>query len=79
MCIRGRPCRGRGEVERFRAERDCLQRFRARVTEAALLEADALDAIDRSVAEDIEHSVRNAKEAPRPTEADLLTDVYVAY
>ncbi|MBV8613185.1 MAG: ABC transporter substrate-binding protein, partial [Acetobacteraceae bacterium] len=57
----------------------CVQRFRARVTEAALLETDALDAIDRSVAEEVERSVRDAKEAPRPTEADLLTDVYVAY
>ena len=71
--------RGLGEVDRLRAERDCLKVFRTRVTEAALLDAGTLDAIDRSVAEDIDLAVRNAKSAPRPAEAELLTDVYVAY
>ena len=75
----GMTYRGPGEVDRLRAERDCLKLFRTRVTEAALLDAGALDAIDRSVAEDIDLTVRNAKGAPRPAEADLLTDVYVAY
>ena len=63
----------------MRAEQDCLKRFRTRVIEAALLETGELDSIDRSVAEDIETAVRNAKDAPRPGDAELLTDVYVAY
>ncbi len=75
----GMTYRGPGEVDRLRVERDCLKLFRTRVTEAALLEADALDAIDRSVGEEIDLAVRSAKGAPRPAEADLLTDVYVAY
>lgn len=71
--------RASGEVERLRAEQDCLKRFRARVIEAALLEAGELDAVDQAVADEIEISVRNAKAAPLPTEVDLLTDVYVRY
>ena len=33
--------RAPGEIERLKAEKDCLQLFRQRVTEAGLLEADA--------------------------------------
>jgi TPP-dependent pyruvate/acetoin dehydrogenase alpha subunit len=71
--------RAPGEVDRIRDEQDCLQRFRKRVTEAALLDSGDLDAVDRAVAEELETSVRGAKAAPLPREADLLTDVYVAY
>ena len=71
--------RAPGEVDRLRAEHDCLMRFRARVTQAALLEAGELDAVDRSAAAEIDLSVRQAKGAPAPTDADLLTDVYAAY
>jgi acetoin:2,6-dichlorophenolindophenol oxidoreductase subunit alpha len=71
--------RAPGEVDAHRAERDCLKRFRARVTEAALLDAEALDAVDQAVADEIESAVTHAKKAPAPVEADLLTDVYVAY
>ena len=71
--------RAPGEVDRLRSERDCLAHFRARVTEAALLEADALDAVDKAVADEIEAAVQSSKAAAPPTEADLLTDVYVAY
>lgn len=71
--------RAPGEVERLRADLDCLKRFRMRVTEAVLLDAAALDAVDQAVADEIEISVRNAKAAPLPPEADLLTDVYVQY
>ena len=75
----GTTYRAPGEVEKLRAERDCLKRFRAQVTEAALLEAADLDAIDRLAADEISAAVGNAKAAQLPTEADLLTDVYVAY
>ena len=71
--------RAPGEVDRIRAEHDCLQRFRKRVTEAALLEGSDLAAVDQAVAEEVARSVRDAKAAPLPSEADLLTDVYVAY
>jgi pyruvate dehydrogenase E1 component alpha subunit len=75
----GMTYRGPGEVDRLRNDRDCLKRFRAKVTEAALLDASDLNAIDRSVADQIEASVRNAKSSPPPTDADLVSDVYVAY
>jgi pyruvate dehydrogenase E1 component alpha subunit len=71
--------RGKDEVARLRAERDCLKHFRARVTEAALLEADALDAVDNEVAALIDRAVATAREAPLPPESALLTDVYVSY
>jgi TPP-dependent pyruvate/acetoin dehydrogenase alpha subunit len=71
--------RGRDEVRRLRAERDPLKHFRARVTEAALLESDALDAIDAEVAALIERAVATAREAPPPPDSALLTDVYVSY
>jgi pyruvate dehydrogenase E1 component alpha subunit len=71
--------RAPGEVDRLRAERDCLKRFRKQVTEASLLDAAALDEVDRTAAEEVELSVRQAKGAPAPTEADLLTDVYATY
>jgi pyruvate dehydrogenase E1 component alpha subunit len=66
-------------VAEAREKLDCLKRFRARVTEGGLLSADQLDAVDREVAELIDRSVAEAKAAPRPGEADLLTDVYVSY
>jgi TPP-dependent pyruvate/acetoin dehydrogenase alpha subunit len=71
--------RGRDEVRRLREERDPLKHFRARVIEAALLESDALDAIDAEVARLIDRAVAAARAAPPPPAEALLTDVYVSY
>ena len=71
--------RGPNEVENLRRDRDCLDAFSRRVTSAGLIEQSELDAIDSGVAELIERSVVEAKAAPDPTPADVLTDVYVAY
>jgi len=71
--------RGKDEVKRLRDERDCLANFRTRVTEAALLEAGALDAVDSEVATLIDRAVETAREASIPPESALLTDVYVSY
>jgi acetoin:2,6-dichlorophenolindophenol oxidoreductase subunit alpha len=71
--------RGPDEVERLRRERDCLNRFRVRVTEAGLLEASQLAALDEEIVALIDQSVEDAKRAAQPGEADLLTDVYAAY
>jgi acetoin:2,6-dichlorophenolindophenol oxidoreductase subunit alpha len=67
------------EVERARSELDCLERFAARVTETAELATADLDAIDAEIGAQIDKAVDDAKAAPLPTEADLLTDVYVRY
>ncbi|WP_410668256.1 thiamine pyrophosphate-dependent dehydrogenase E1 component subunit alpha [Amycolatopsis sp. cmx-4-68] len=58
---------------------DCLERFRARVTDRGELAGPVLDAIDAEVARLIEDSVAEAKAAPKPTRDDLETDVYVSY
>ena len=67
------------EVAGLRSQRDCLLGFRQRVLEAALLEAEALDRIDQEVKSQIDQVTAEAKTAAVPTEADLLTNVYVSY
>jgi TPP-dependent pyruvate/acetoin dehydrogenase alpha subunit len=44
-----------------------------------VLEREALEEIDASVKTLIDDAVREAKAAPDPTAADVLTDVYVKY
>jgi TPP-dependent pyruvate/acetoin dehydrogenase alpha subunit len=71
--------RGPNEVEELRANRDCLDAFARRVTEAGMVEPDALAEIDGSVRGLIDEAVKEAKAAPDPTAAEVLTDVYVKY
>jgi TPP-dependent pyruvate/acetoin dehydrogenase alpha subunit len=71
--------RGKDEVKNLRDSRDCLKHFRARVSEAALLELDALDAVDAEVAELIDQAIADARVASPPEATQLLTDVYVSY
>jgi len=71
--------RGPGELDRLRAERDCLKAFRDRVTEAKLIEAADIDAVDSEVLQLIDTAVEEARAAPRPTAADVLEDVYISY
>ena len=71
--------RAKDEVEKLRAEVDCLKRFRERVTSAGLLKSDELDAIDRDARERIEAAVKAAKAAPTPAASTLMHDVYVSY
>jgi pyruvate dehydrogenase E1 component alpha subunit len=67
------------EVEQARAGLDCLKRFADRVTQTGELDQADLDTVDAEVATLIDKAVADAKAAPLPTEADLLTDVYVRY
>jgi pyruvate dehydrogenase E1 component alpha subunit len=71
--------RAAGEVQKLRDEKDCLKRFAERVVRAEMLSSDDLSKIDADVKVLIDDSVLKAKAAPLPTEADLLTDVYVSY
>jgi pyruvate dehydrogenase E1 component alpha subunit len=71
--------RGKDEVKKIRDEKDCLKLFRARVTEAGLLDDVQLKEIDDEAAKLIENAVTRAKAAPYPPAADLHTDVYVSY
>lgn len=67
------------EVERLRAEKDCLKRFEQAVIEGGQLAADDLRAVDAQVADLIDRAVDAARNAPPPAVEDLLTDVYVTY
>ncbi|MGH3760833.1 thiamine pyrophosphate-dependent dehydrogenase E1 component subunit alpha [Actinophytocola sp.] len=67
--------RGEGEVERLRAESDCLARFAA----AAGLSIEDLTAVDATVDAAVDVAVADAKAAPDPELTELLTDVYVTY
>lgn len=71
--------RGPGELDRIRAERDCLTAFRQRVTEASLLEGGDLDAIDAEVKTLIDQAVDEARAAPAPGPEAVLEDVYISY
>ncbi len=71
--------RGADEVAKLRATKDPLKIFRQRVTEAALLDGEALDEVDAEIKSMIDQVTVQAKGAAMPTEADLLTDVYVRY
>jgi pyruvate dehydrogenase E1 component alpha subunit len=68
-----------GEVNRIREQKDCLNRFAARVTGEGLVAAGELAAIDDEVMRLIEDAVAQAKAAPDPLPEDLTTDVYIKY
>ena len=67
------------EVANARRNSDPLNFFRQRVVEASLLRPEEFDHIDRATRDDIARAVAGAKAAPLPTEADLLSDVYLNY
>lgn len=71
--------RAKGEVDSIRQDRDCLKQFTRQVTEAGVVSQDELAAIDREVLGRLDDAVAKAVAASEPTEADLLTDVYVNY
>jgi acetoin:2,6-dichlorophenolindophenol oxidoreductase subunit alpha len=71
--------RGPGELEDIRANHDCIKKFAARITGAGVVNQAELAAIDEQARALIERAVQEAKAAPPPAAADLLTDVYVAY
>lgn len=71
--------RGKGEIDRIREMRDCLQTFRNRVTKASLLRGSDLDMIDDEVMDLIDRAVVSARSAAKPDPADVLTNVYVSY
>lgn len=71
--------RAKGEVDRLRSERDALKIFRQRTSEARLLAAGDLDAIDEEVSALIETAVSEAHAAERCDPAQVAEDVYAEY
>lgn len=70
--------RSKAEIEAARLN-DPLVNFRGRVTEAALLDAATLDAVDAEVAAEVEAAVVSADAAPWPAAEEVTTDVYIRY
>ena len=68
--------RGSDEVEEIRKNRDCLKKFVQQVTDENYLSISDLEKIDKEISILIDEAFDEAKKAPPPTEADLLTDVY---
>ena len=54
-------------------------KFRSYVTGSGMIDDAQLESIDNSVLQLIDEAVGEAKAAPKPSESDLLTDVYVSY
>ncbi|MGF7155621.1 thiamine pyrophosphate-dependent dehydrogenase E1 component subunit alpha [Novosphingobium gossypii] len=71
--------RGEGELDRLRAERDCITIFRRSVTGAALLDDAALDTIDTDALKAIEDAVAASRAAARPAPENVLDNVYISY
>jgi pyruvate dehydrogenase E1 component alpha subunit len=69
--------RSKEEIEKARAEQDCLQIFRAGV-QGKIDEAE-LDAIDAEIEEQIDAAVAAARAAPYPAAENVHTDVYINY
>ncbi len=67
------------EKAAMRRDRDCLQTFRGRVTEAGLLEAGQFDAIDAEVAGTVDAAVSAARAAAEPDPSRVAADVYFRY
>ena len=71
--------RGEGELDRLRATRDCIKKFRESVTGAKLLSDEDLDTIDADALDAIETAVQEARRAPRPQPENVLDNVYISY
>jgi len=68
--------RAKGEAERWMQTRDPLQRFEQRTTEAGLVSAAELRALDAAVDAELAAAVATAEAAPLPDPAELMHDVY---
>ena len=71
--------RGDGEIDKLRADKDCLKLFREKVVETGLLTDEQLDEIYEEEKKRVADAASAAQAAPRATEADLMTDVYASY
>ena len=71
--------RGKGELDRIRAERDALKIFRAAEVTRQTLDVGQLDTIDAEVAALIDRAVDEARAADRCDPAQIEEDVYAVY
>lgn len=73
------PYRNKEEAEDWIQNRDPLDLFEKRATEAGVVQSDAFRAIDGDVDQLLREAVEEAEAAPLPSVDDVLTDVYVRY
>ena len=71
--------RAADEIKTLRGTKDCLDIFAEKVTAAALVEQAELAAIDEEAKALIDDATAQARAAPNPGAAELLTDVYISY
>lgn len=68
-----------GEIDKVRADKDCLKIFREKVVGAGLLTNEQLDEIYNEEKQLVDETTIKAQAAPRPVEADLMADIYATY
>ena len=68
--------RHKEEAEDWIQNKDPLQVFEAKATEAGLLSSDDLRSVDGDVQNELAEAVEDAQNAPFPNPEDVLTDVY---
>ncbi len=66
--------RTRDEIQKIRAEHDCIDLLRARLAEAGVRDGE-LKSIDQDVKRTIEDAVVFAQDSPEPDPSALYTDV----
>jgi pyruvate dehydrogenase E1 component alpha subunit len=70
--------RGAGEVERVRADQDCLRRFTERTTAGGLLDARDLATVDEQARAAVDAAATAARSAADPDPGQLISDVYAS-
>jgi TPP-dependent pyruvate/acetoin dehydrogenase alpha subunit len=73
------PYRNKEEAEDWIQNRDPLDIFESKATEAGLVEVDDFRTVDGEVAAFLNEAVEKAEQGPLPTADEVLTDVYVRY
>jgi len=67
------------EEESYYQNRDCIDRFKTHLLDAAIATEDDLAAIDQKALEKVSAATKFADESPFPEMDELYTDVYVSY
>jgi pyruvate dehydrogenase E1 component alpha subunit len=73
------PYRNKEEAEDWIQNRDPLDIFETKATEAGVMTGDDFRSVDGEVERLLQEAIEEAEAAPMPDPADVLTDVYVRY
>ena len=71
--------RAEGELDKLRAERDCLKIFRSKVISDFDLKEEELNLIDKEVNALVDDCTKSGISAPMPDVKELTSDVYLNY